>query len=201
MKKFLLMVLLIFILYYIGIGFLGKEKEIPLKIKKLYLNFTPTMKDLVSYKLSLINCFPEDYYYENSAICFKCEMDACFEYKWVDRGIEKKINPVGKAYLKFKEFNVKVADFYSNGLASLFNCREVDNVLSCDYDIKFYLTDNDVEIFYEKSDYLEVSKMICNKIIKSEMVNCYKKGEANICRCENIFVEFYNNKIRYGYYE
>lgn len=147
---------------------------------ELYSLFTPYMKDTVDYRLRLIDCEPKKYYYNDSVVCFICDVgDACFGYGWTHRNGGEKMNLVETPYLKnVNEISVKVADFYKDGLASEFNCKKKNQTtLECN-GIAFLLNGLKVNmILSDLSDFENVSKKICMFF-----------GET-ITKCENLICE------------
>ncbi|UCG95047.1 MAG: hypothetical protein JSV92_03310 [archaeon] len=148
MKKYipLLIILIFLILVWVAINFFqvgeGEEKpevksEIFSDLETVYSQFTPFMEDHVDSKLEEINCEPSGYYYLDSEVCFVCEeVEACFGYGWVNRTGGKKMNPSGPSTIKTDEFDRKFVDFHMKGLATLFNCINVnETLLSCDHGI------------------------------------------------------------------
>jgi len=139
---------------------------------------------LVEKKLSVIGCEPKRYYDFDKTICFPCSIgDACFGYALVQREYEKKMNPKGRSFLlNFKEFNVKVADFYYDGLASLMDCTKIDeNTLGCVGNAQFLLEDSVVKSkLSEKENLPRVAEVLCDKLGYSKPV-C----EEYECSCSN----------------
>ena len=138
MRKYLLLVLVFIVLFFSTIHLyltIPKETKYLTNISELYSSFTPYMEDYVNYRLQAIDCQPNEYYYDDSSVCFVCkDMDACFGYGGVMRAGGGKIHPKGIRYLtRVKEFDIKVVDFCEDGMASEFNCRGVnENVLECE---------------------------------------------------------------------
>jgi hypothetical protein len=155
------------------------------------------MNEEVNYRLVLIDCIPNKFYYENTAFCFVCKkMDACFGYGWVERE-GKRMNPLGIPYLKFKKFDVKVADFYYDGLGSVFGCKKIkDNLLSCNYGTTFSLENGKVKFMSGVENLRSVANTICQSFGALEQFAC----NATICGCDDMFVEIMNNEARYGFY-
>jgi hypothetical protein len=99
--------------------------------------------------------------------------------------------------LKFKSFDVKVADFYYDGLASDFNCRKTNKKLDCSYGVSFLLENGEVSMLVERTNFEKVAETVCEKMRGLENFTC----EENICYCDNVYVGFANGEIKYGYYE
>jgi len=160
---FAFLILVISLIYFYFTFF--KEQR---KLQKLYSDLTPTMKNLVERKLSVIDCEPKKYYNFDNTVCFKCSVgDACFPYAWVQREYGKKMNPVDKPFLlNFKEFDAKIADFYYDGLASLMECTKLnDNTLSCVGSVQFMFNDSSVSFkIFEKENLPIVAELICDKL-------------------------------------
>jgi len=124
-------VLIAFILIIVVIAYFSFQNKIKgNQIGKNYLSnittlrsfFAQDMREMVDYRLMLIDCEPMKYYYESrddsTAFCFVCtDMDACFSYSLIDREGMKRMNPSEPIYLKTKEFGVKNVNFYYDGLA------------------------------------------------------------------------------------
>jgi len=111
-------------------------------VTELYSLFTPYMKSTVNYRLQAINCQPNEYYYENSSVCFVCnDMHACFGYGWVIRAGGEKMNPKGVPYLSGKYNRDALINFYSWGLAKELGCS-CEMGCECSEGIKVRLEDN-----------------------------------------------------------
>ena len=146
------------------------------------------MKEIVSYYLKSITCEPKKYYYyDSSTVCFICDLaQACFNFGLVNREGQKMMNPKGKPYLvKLKEFNVKVADFYTDNLASTFNCQKENNQkLKCEKGLTFIMDKSGVRIFLSDLNNLEgISENIC-QAFGTKFLNC----ENFVCKCESMGV-------------
>lgn len=220
MRKYvpLLAILIILLVIWGAFNFSGtkEEKKTFKNVTELYSEFSDYTKDFVDYRLQNIKCSPSGYYYENSSFCFICESgDACFEY-WVNDTKEKKMNLINPPKLKTDKFDVNFVNFYKNGLASYFNCKEKnENTLSCDYGIDFVLNNNyknnDANIsivLNDENNWNEVSNIICKKLKRNEF-SCekydkipeeYKKNFESFetCKCEDSIIVKIDNTIFYS---
>ena len=190
-KNLIFLIVIISVLFLLGLVFfynlffpIPKEGSPYLKnTSELYSLFTDYMKEEVDYQLQLLSCQPQEYYYNNSAFCFLCEeVDACFGFVWVVRaGGERMMNP-GHFYLtNYDKLSVKVADFYKDGLASLFQCQEESDpfLLQCKDNIIFIEEYKDVKMVLANEEKLEdVSKKICN-YFDNPLPDC----QEQICSC------------------
>lgn len=165
-------------------------------VTELYSLFAPYMEEKVNYKLGLIDCNPTEYYYEDEAICFICKkMDACFEYGWVNTGAEKKTNLLD-SHLKSKRFNVKVANFYADGLASGFNCRKEGKGLACDLQLSFIFEDEEVKIMLENPKlFNQVAERICLELENTG--GGVSEKYVNAWECGDLLVGLVNGEISY----
>lgn len=196
MKKILVFIIFLFI---VGIGIYWQQFYKP-RIKTfsnitfLYSLFTEYMKHNVEYRLSLIDCEPKEYYYEDSSVCFVCDkMDACFGYTWVNRSSGNRMNLKDLPYLKnYKKIDVKVADFYNDRLASFFNCKEKDEkTLECDYTVTFVLGEKSVIMTLKNPEELEnIARKICESL-KKPSLQCSESG----CRCDNTVVGLFDREL------
>lgn len=103
-------------------------------VTELYSLFTPLMQNYVSLHLNSIECYTNEYYYNNSNVCFVCyDFDACYRYAWVNRTGGQKMNYFGM-YCKGGNHKTRL-NFYSFGVAKLLNC-ECDKECICEGEIK-----------------------------------------------------------------
>jgi len=120
-------------------------KSIPLSsdIQEVYDSFTDPTKELVESKLGTIACNPEQYYGQNSHICFVCEsVHPCFGYVWVDRGMGERRDFSGSIYLAVQapKISAEVVKFCHDRVASLLDCGENDKGgVECQRAVFFYL--------------------------------------------------------------
>ncbi len=101
---------------------------------QIYSSFTNYLKDTVDSRLQLLNCEPKEYYYDDSYFCFVCDdIYPCFGYGWVNRELKRKRNPQTIYITGTEEFEVRIADFCRDGLASKLNCQEINgDYLECE---------------------------------------------------------------------
>lgn len=171
-----------------------EEPEYLMNITELYSYFTDNTKEIVDSHLRVINCNPEKYYYDESAFCFFCEeAHACFDFVWVQRTGGEKMNPMGKPYLKnYEKFSIKAADFYKQGLASLFECVEKTNeTLSCVDDVEFIKEYDDAKMILNDESKLEdVSNKICT-YYGHPSPDC----RESVCSCGDKQIIFMNGQL------
>ena len=170
------------LLFLVGfILFFPWEKE-----PEVFSNFTEYTRKYVEEKLSRIDCSPSSYYFESSAVCFKCFSDVCFVLAKVDRGKEGiKLNVVGE-YVKASKASEKLAKFYYPKLSQCYpnKCEGCSFILK-EYPAKtenFYLNCSYKGFLKlaEKLDYKTCCKNICGK---EKQAILYIKGrviEANL---------------------
>ena len=185
-RFFLLFLLILGFLYYLFFIYSIEESKYLKNITELYSSFTEYMKEIIDYRLELLDCQPKKYYYDNSNVCFVCDKThACFGFSWVDKEGGKKMNPQNLPYLKIEEIDIKAADFYRHGLASGFNCNKKDeNRLECDNGLIFVKDDLNIKMFITNLDnFEEVSKKICI-YFNYEFEEC---GYLS-CICEKILI-------------
>jgi len=141
---FLILFLLIIVIVYFGFYSYKPKVKILSNITELYSLFTPYMEETVNSNLKLIDCEPNKYYYNDSAVCFVCnDMNACFGYGWVNRAEGEKMNPMGLPYLSEEcDINTKMS-FYSDGFSKLLSCR-CDKECVCEDNIKARLKDEEI---------------------------------------------------------
>lgn len=146
----LIFVLLIFFissfLYFYYFHFLPSKPKYLTNITELYSLFTPYMERHVNYRLKAVECQPNKYYYDDSAVCFVCGgIDACFGYAWVNINGEERTNPKGLPKL-FGKYNADTEiSFYSYGVSKVLNCvcekecicKDNIKVIEGKYGIKF----------------------------------------------------------------
>lgn len=185
-------------LYFYYFHFLLKPKYFT-DISKLYSFFTEYMKDEVDSHLQLLNCSPKEYYYDNSNLCFVCrKMHPCFGFGWVNRNGIEKMNPKGIPYLsRVKGFDVKIADFCEDGLASEFDCRKInENSLECE-NIRLISVNRD-EIFKcdeikvilrEDGGFKNFAESFCK--VKKEEIG---KTTESLAFCGRYIIELEENK-------
>jgi len=215
----ILVILIVIVgIYYFSPALIISKPNTLTNTTELYSFFTPYMKDYVDTRLDYIDCQPTEYYYENNdTVCFICEnMDACFGFVRVIREEGVKFNPLGEPYLKANKFDVRVADFYKDGLASYFNCKKIsDNVLDCEHEISIILngpleniTQNPLALeirLKDKSRWNEVKDLICKKLRNSKCVETeeiVKLKELSkisyLCACQDMKIILFNNTIFYS---
>lgn len=196
----ILILILLSCFYFYYFYFLPKSA----RLVELYSLFTDYMKDTVDYRLRLLDCRPKGYYYDDSHLCFICgKVHPCFGFSWVERPQGKLMNPTGLPYLKFKKFDLKIADFYYDGLATKFNCKKVSSdSLECDYGLKFLLENGEVKMVSTLENLNNIAKLICETFGISGPLDCRfnQDKQIKICKCEKIFVEIVKGLIRYGRY-
>jgi len=159
------------------------KEEYLIDVTELYGYLSPGMKSFVDNKLSYIDCRPTEFYYNNGDVCFVCEYDACFEYAWVYSGPEgNKMSLIGLPYLSgFAKIDVKVADFYTKGLASILNCEKKDKTsLTCDGGLRIVMEDSYVKAFLD-GDLRTISKLVCDHF-GYETPRC----DQQECKCGNL---------------
>lgn len=190
---FLVLLVLIFLYLYYSSPF-SKEPEYLTNIAELYSHFTDYMKEIVDSHLQIISCKPEKYYYSESAFCFLCdEMHPCFSFGWVHRAGGERMNPKEGPYLKnYDKFSVEIADFYKDGLASLFECIEKnDETLLCVDDVLFIKDYDDVKMMLGDEYKLEdVSNRICAHY-GHPSPDCRELA----CSCDNKQIIFRNQQL------
>ena len=189
------LVLLILSFLYLDYSFrFSKEPEYLTTIAELYSYFTDPMKEIVDSRLQVINCKPEKYYYSEPAFCFICdEIHPCFDFGWVHRTGGQRINPKGKPYLiNYDKLGVEIADFYKDGLASLFECVEKDNeTLLCVDDVVFVKDYDDVKMILNDEHKLEhVSNRIC-----THYGNPSPDCRESVCSCGNKQIIFTSEQL------
>jgi len=185
------------------------RKETLSNITELYSLFAPYMKSYVTSHLQGIECQPNEYYYNDSCVCFLCKkFDVCFSYTWVNLTGGEKMNPREAPYLtNYETFDSKVADFYKDRLATNLNCKPRNkSALSCDMSVSFILLEKDVKMFLlDQTNFESVSEFICNNFNKVSL-----ECEENVlgihpelkysCRCENIVIWLKENgEIDYAF--
>lgn len=195
--KIIVLSMTVLITLSLGLIFILKKsnQERLSKIEKLYLQFTQYMKDVIDNHLKYLKCDKTKYYFGNKEICFHCkEGHACFGYALISAGMEKKMNPQGAFYIKSNKFNTSIANFYTNGLASLFHCKgEKTKILKCDFDLEFQLKENFVDIILTKKDNLiDVSKKICNYLLNTSVIEC----KENLCICQGVEIRLLDGSIK-----
>lgn len=179
---FLVVIIISFVIAFYIKTFLERRR-----LEELYSKFTSYMKETVEQRLSLIDCKPKKFYFEDSAVCFVCDVgDACFGYRWVVESDGEKMNAYGLPYIKLIKFDTKAADFYTDGLASFFSCSPSNETsLKCVHNTYFVLeNERNVRIFLENPESFDkVCELVCNKFDKSidEIV-------GNYCRCDSMVV-------------
>ena len=87
------------------------------------------MNQTVSYRLSAVNCQPNQYYFaDNQTVCLVCgSANACFGFFRVDLGAEGiKMNANQQIiYLTGNYDNFTALHFYSYGIDKILNCNEL----------------------------------------------------------------------------
>lgn len=193
-------------------------KEIFTDIGVLYSKFSPYMKEQVDFNLKNMKCEPNEYYYENSKICFICKnSDICFEYriekeaenmKKTGKNITIRLDEIenityqekfylnGLPELKNSDYDVDYADFYFNGFASAFNCEKGifgGEELHCDYGVKFVFEEADVVI----GDVVMVLEDESGWSDVSSKICKKLKGEQGICEQKDVDkkIEIENTEI------
>jgi len=178
-----------------------RPKKAEIIPSSLLSNFTPAMREFVVSKLENSNCIPLSHYFEgNDTICFKCEkFDACFGYAWVYRGVEgMKMNPKGKPYLKFSEFDVNVADFYYDGLADELKCKKVtEDTLECDYGVSFVFEDQRVKMKGSENNLEDIARIVCRKLVDTSDLSCFQ--ELKSCKCNGLLIRIVGGEVGYVY--
>jgi len=194
MKKYLLFLLVLVILSCFGYFLISPKVEYLTNTTELYTFFTPYMKEWTDHQLQFLECEDGKYYYKDSAVCFTCDQtDACFEYAWVSRTGGDRMNPKGQAYLtNYKEFTLKMADFYSDGLPSFFECsKKDDKTFECKDGVSFVKVNGKFEILLKDEDKLEdVSRRICD-YYEVKFLGC----EKSVCNCEKRIIGFGYGRI------
>lgn len=129
MRKYLILlfILLIFSIpityYYISIS---KESKYLSNITELYSSFTSETKDFANFYLSISNCKPTQYYFEDSILCFKC-LDKAVCFKYIQDSVGQ-IKMPGLTFLKYdrtidqKDANL-IASFYTYSLTDFMSCK------------------------------------------------------------------------------
>jgi len=201
-KKNLILSIILFTLFLFVSSFLysfffirpREETKYLKNITELYSSFTDYMKETVDYRLKLLACEPKEYYYDNSNLCFVCgKIHACFGFGWVNRTGGERMNPKGRPYLtNYEKFGVEIADFYEDGLASLFECvKKDDETLSCVDDIVFVKDDDDVKMMLTDEHKLEdASNRIC-----AHFGNPSPDCRESVCSCGNKQIIFTNEQL------
>jgi hypothetical protein len=167
-------------------------------ISKLYAQFTPYMKTWVDSHLERIHCKPSEFYITpketSKEVCFICDkLEVCFGYATVQREGGRKMNPYGEYYVKSDKINLNIADFYTDELASLFNCKnENEKTLKCDFNLNFVLKEKGVDIIIkDKNELPNISRLLCQKRMKTEKVECIE----SICHCKNLVISVIGEKL------
>jgi hypothetical protein len=191
--KILTSILSIIIIFFFVtfVLFLKSKQRYPTEIEKLYSQFTPEMKNWVDSHLNFLGCKPKKCYSNENQFCFICkEGDTCFGYGWVERTGGKKMNPYGPTYIVTDKINVKVANFYTEGVASIFNCKnEEKNTLKCNFSLKFILKEKRVDIVLKNKNELQnVARKVCQFYENTDEIKC---GE-NDCQCKNLLINLAN---------
>lgn len=193
-RFFLLFLLILGFLYYFFFIYSVEESKYLKNITELYSSFTEYMKEIIDYRLELLDCQPKKYYYDNSNLCFVCgKTHACFGFSWVDRAGGQRMNPKGKPYLiNYDKLGVEIADFYKDGLASLFECVEKDDeTLLCVDDVVFVKDYDDVKMILSDEHKLEhVSNRIC-----THYGNPSPDCRGSVCFCGNKQIIFTSEQL------
>lgn len=182
-KILILFILAIFILIgsVLSYFYFLSQPKYSTNITELYSSFTDYMKETVDYRLQLLDCTPEKYYYDNSNLCFICgNIHPCFGFGWVERSGGRKMNPKSLFFLKGKYSKEDTLNFYSYGIAKLLNCRCNEECI-CDDEIKTEMTENEIRFTFPTDTNI---KEKIEKIIKEE---CSVTGENLLLfRCKNL---------------
>lgn len=169
------------------------------RLEELYSRFSNYMKETVDYHLSLIDCKPKKFYFEDSAVCFVCDIgNACFGYAWTTTMDGDRMNPAGKPSLVYDQFDVKVADFYTHGLASKFNCTKEGADLRCSNGIVMRADGGVKMLLWDSKEFEDVASIVCEHFSEGTPMIC---DELN-CRCgvTEIALDVETNELIYHTY-
>lgn len=173
-----LFVVSLIVSYFVYSYFSALREKID-KARFLSERFTDNMVGYVSKKLSYLECSKPDFVWaDENKICYKCgSYEACFGYTLVKRKGGYMVNPKGIPELKYKEFDIKAADFVTDGLASKLGC------VFCKHFI--ILPNGKIKPI---SDFNIIARDIC-RALHEYHVAC----EGNTCYCGNYLVSYDEN--------
>ena len=188
----LLKILFILLILWGALNFFmpKEDKKVLTNVTELYSKFTPYTKDYVNQKLEYIGCEPKKYYMEDREFCFICNNENfCFIYTFVNTTNERKIAVVD--INTTIDFGIKYVDFFTNGLATLFNCKKINNThLLCDYGLEIDKSHTRFPtlFYYKNTEYKdEILNKLCKHIGGEEII---KKNE--IYSKKNVTVETFD---------
>jgi len=166
---------------------LSKRIELAHNLIGMYSDY---MKSFVDKKLGYLGCSPIKVEADSQKICYFCsKYTPCFGYKQVRRNGRVEINPYGRPTIDFKKYDVKVADFLSDGLASKLGC------IYCDSFIIVPSKENDRAMILPKDSFIEASIEICNRLgYRKKQIRC----EKNVCECGKFLLTYDGREIYYG---
>ncbi|MDI6798534.1 MAG: hypothetical protein QMD12_00845 [Candidatus Aenigmarchaeota archaeon] len=125
-RSIVLLVLIIVVVTYLGLYPPQPKVETLSNVTELYSSFTPDTKDFVNFYLSISNCKPTQYYFENSILCFKC-LDKATCFKYIQNSIGQ-FKMTGLTFLKYdraidqKDAKV-IGSFYTDDLTNFMSCE------------------------------------------------------------------------------
>ncbi|GEM_PF-4494626 len=192
---FLVVIIISFVIAFYIKSFLEHRR-----LEELYSRFTNYMKETVEQRLSLIDCKPKKFYFEDSVVCFVCNVgDACFNYKLLPEGRRIAMTYNNSVYMRnVKRIDLKVGSSYTNGLIDLFDCQGEDERISCYPSLELSIQDDKAKLVVNDESKLSlIAGIICSKLFDRQSA-C--NVEMKTCGCEDtgITIRIVNRTLEVG---
>jgi hypothetical protein len=121
----IILIILIIIVVYFGLYSPQPKVETFSNVTELYSLFPPETKDFVNFYLSISDCKPTQYYFENNILCLKC-LDKAVCFKYIKNSLGQ-FKMTGLTFLKYdraidqKDAKI-IGSFYTDDLTNFMNC-------------------------------------------------------------------------------